>query len=555
MFDRISGIYDRLNGVMTAGLHHVWRRRAVDLAGIGPGARVLDVATGTGDLAFEAAARVAPGGIVIGADFSEQMLEVARRKAGTAGRAPGAVVSFEQANALALPYPDDQFDAATVGFGVRNFSDLDQGLRELARVVRPGGKVVILEMTTPRAAPALDLLRAVVRPDRARFGSPCGRPTGVQLPAELGQTLPRTAGAGRQDGRCGPARDPLHRHGWGHHRPPCRYRRVVPHPVSTYSTATAQAVVAAGGTEAERVLLRVEQRMAALSGAHGAVLGHHAGATISAGGKRLRPLLVCLASGVPVAENDGVVRSAVAVELVHAATLVHDDVLDGAASRRGRPTVVAAAGRLMATATGDLLFSRAFAELAAGGSVQAVRILSTASSGLAAGELMQRADAWDTSVPVSRYLERCRLKTGVLFRGACELGALHGGGHVDGLGRFGESIGIAFQLLDDILDVTGPPERTGKPRGADLLDGTVTLPLIGALERDATLRELDLRTVRTPPAAAAVCERIAATGALELARERALELVAAAKAALPALPDDQRAALELVADGVVERYS
>lgn len=153
MFDRISGIYDRLNGVMTAGLHHVWRRRAVDLAGIGPGARVLDVATGTGDLAFEAAARVAPGGIVIGADFSEQMLEVARRKAGTAGRAPGAVVSFEQANALALPYPDDQFDAATVGFGVRNFSDLDQGLRELARVVRPGGKVVILEMTTPVRRP------------------------------------------------------------------------------------------------------------------------------------------------------------------------------------------------------------------------------------------------------------------------------------------------------------------------------------------------------------------------------------------------------------------
>ena len=153
MFDRISGIYDRLNGVMTAGLHHVWRRRAVDLAGVGPGARVLDVATGTGDLAFELAARVAPGGAVIGADFSEQMLEVARRKAGTGGRAPGTVVSFEQANALALPYPDDHFDAATVGFGVRNFADLDQGLRELARVVRPGGKVVILEMTAPQRRP------------------------------------------------------------------------------------------------------------------------------------------------------------------------------------------------------------------------------------------------------------------------------------------------------------------------------------------------------------------------------------------------------------------
>ncbi len=327
------------------------------------------------------------------------------------------------------------------------------------------------------------------------------------------------------------------------------------HAVSAYSAASAQAVVSAGGAGASRVMRRVEERMATLSADHGAVLAEHAVTTISAGGKRLRPLLVCLASGVPVAENDGVVRSAVAVELVHAATLVHDDVLDGASLRRGRPTVVARAGRRMATATGDLLFSRAFAELAAGGSAAAVRILSAASSGLAAGELMQRADGWDVTVSVERYLERCRLKTGVLFRGACELGALHGGGHVDRLGRFGESIGVAFQLLDDVLDVTGPPERTGKPRGTDLLDGTVTLPLIEALERDPSLRRLDLRAVRGAEAAAALCDRIAATGALDAARARALELVADAKASLPALPVEQRAALELVADGVVERYA
>jgi demethylmenaquinone methyltransferase/2-methoxy-6-polyprenyl-1,4-benzoquinol methylase len=156
MFDRIAGIYDRLNSVMTAGLHHEWRRRAVDLAGLSPGDRVLDVATGTGDLALAAAARVAPGGEVVGSDFSERMLELARAKAGSAARAASPVavpVRFELGNALALPYPDDSFDAATVGFGARNFSDLAQGLREMARVVSPGGHVVVLEITTPRRPP------------------------------------------------------------------------------------------------------------------------------------------------------------------------------------------------------------------------------------------------------------------------------------------------------------------------------------------------------------------------------------------------------------------
>ncbi len=150
MFDRIAGVYDRLNSVMTAGLHHHWRSRAVDLTGVGPGSRVLDVATGTGDLALELARRVMPGGAVVGADFSSQMLALAREKASAQG---AASVVFEQANALALPYEDSSFDALTVGFGVRNFSDLDQGLREMARVVRPGGRVVILEITTPQKAP------------------------------------------------------------------------------------------------------------------------------------------------------------------------------------------------------------------------------------------------------------------------------------------------------------------------------------------------------------------------------------------------------------------
>jgi demethylmenaquinone methyltransferase/2-methoxy-6-polyprenyl-1,4-benzoquinol methylase len=157
MFDRISSVYDRMNAVMTAGLHHAWRRRAADLAAVRPGDRVLDVATGTGDLAFELARRVAPGGAVIGADFSEGMLELARAKARDADHsAPfpaGVDVRFEQGNALALTYEDDSFAAATVGFGARNFSDLEQGLREMTRVVRPGGRVVVLEITTPTRPP------------------------------------------------------------------------------------------------------------------------------------------------------------------------------------------------------------------------------------------------------------------------------------------------------------------------------------------------------------------------------------------------------------------
>ena len=200
---------------------------------------------------------------------------------------------------------------------------------------------------------------------------------------------------------------------------------------------------------------------------------------------------------------------------------------------------MASGGRAAATATGDLLFSRAFAELAAdgAGSPEAVRVLARASRELALGELTQREDAFRTDVSVARYFDRCRLKTAVLFRAACELGALEGESDAEAIGAFGERIGLAFQLLDDVLDVSGPPERTGKPRGADLLDGTVTLPLILARNDDPELGELDLRSVRTASDAAAVCDRIAATSALDVARSRARDLVAEAKLGLPALPN------------------
>jgi demethylmenaquinone methyltransferase / 2-methoxy-6-polyprenyl-1,4-benzoquinol methylase len=142
MFDRIARVYDRMNSVMTAGMHHRWRERAVDRAQVEPGARALDVATGTGDLAVELAGR---GASVVGLDFSEGMLDLARAKA--------PEIDWVQGNALDLAYGDGEFDAVTVGFGARNFADLDLGLREMARVARPGGRVVILEITTPERPP------------------------------------------------------------------------------------------------------------------------------------------------------------------------------------------------------------------------------------------------------------------------------------------------------------------------------------------------------------------------------------------------------------------
>jgi geranylgeranyl pyrophosphate synthase len=321
------------------------------------------------------------------------------------------------------------------------------------------------------------------------------------------------------------------------------------------SAESVAAVIEAGGAHVPELMERLEARLQELARDHGAVLAGHAGATIAAGGKRLRPLLVFVAAGPSPRDADGALRAAVAVELVHSATLVHDDVLDAAPLRRGRPTVWASAGRNAATATGDLLFSRAFAELAAGGSVEAVRVLSDASSALARGELLQRADAWDMAITRARYEQRCDLKTARLFEAACKLGALAGGADAQVLGQFGRGIGLAFQLLDDVLDVSGPASRTGKHRGTDLLDGTVTLPLIIAASRDEALASLDLRSVRTPEHAESVCDAIAATGALETARAEALEMVEAAKAGLPSLPPAQQGALELVADGVVDRYS
>lgn len=318
-------------------------------------------------------------------------------------------------------------------------------------------------------------------------------------------------------------------------------RAAVPPPVTQ--------VLDMAGSWLPTALAAVESRLEEIASEPGGPLAEDSTATLGAGGKRLRPLLVLICAGEQGAAAG--LGGAVAIELVHMATLVHDDVLDAAPLRRGRPTVVASSGRRRATATGDFLFSRAFAELATPGGERRVRLLSSASVALARGELAQRRDAYDASIDADRYLARCRLKTAALFECACSIG--------DGsreLAPFGRQIGLAFQLLDDVLDITGPAQRTGKVRGTDLLDGTVTLPLILARERDPRLANLQLRSLDAA-AVQNVCERIAATGATEEVRELARAHVVEAKAHADraGLDPARRRLLELVADGVVERYS
>jgi ubiquinone/menaquinone biosynthesis methyltransferase len=543
MFDRIAGRYDLMNSVMSAGLHHRWRARAVDLTGVASGDRALDVCCGTGDLALELKRRVGPGGVV-GLDFSGQMLEIARRKADEAG----LPVEYLEGNALELPFDAASFDAATVGFGIRNVVDLDRALAEMGRVVRPGGRVVILEITTPERPP-LSWFYAVWF-DRIvpLLGAVAGERDAYSYLPDSVRSFPPAAGLARRMFESG-LRE-------------VRYLVLAGGIVAIHAgtVEAAGSVEAVAGTRARVVrtlMAGAERKLETAVTGHGSDLSATACSTLAAGGKRLRPLLVLICGGGE--EDESLVRAAASVELVHMATLVHDDVLDRAAVRRGRPTVYSSSGRALATATGDFLFSRAFALLAENGDPDQVRTLSDACLALARGELEQRADAYAADIGVERYLRRCDLKTARLFSAACRLGGLaanRGDGEIAALAAYGLKIGLAFQMLDDVLDVSGSEARMGKRRGTDLLDGTVTFPLILARQEDPELARLDLRSVRAREDAEAVCDRIAATDALRRTRAHAASLVEEGKAELTGrVGDDLERPLALIASGIVERYS
>ncbi|HEY8193359.1 MAG TPA: polyprenyl synthetase family protein, partial [Gaiellaceae bacterium] len=268
----------------------------------------------------------------------------------------------------------------------------------------------------------------------------------------------------------------------------------------------------------ESYLAEVEKRLGETVATHPGTVAEAGAAALTAGGKRMRPLLVFLSA----AERRDPLPAGVSVELVHMASLVHDDLIDRAALRRGHETAWRTHGSVGARATGDYLFARAFSELAATGDVGGVQILAAASLALVEGEALQHAQAHRPETTEQEYLSRCRLKTAELFRAACLLGSRD-----EALGRFGLALGIAFQITDDILDCSGTTIETGKLAGNDLREGTPTLPLIYAAREDVVVRD----ALAGGPLEGALI-RVAATGALDEARKVALRYAAEARSHL-----------------------
>ena len=300
----------------------------------------------------------------------------------------------------------------------------------------------------------------------------------------------------------------------------------------------------------------VEERLReTVSWADGAVAD--AGAdTLASGGKPLRPMLVYLCAPVSGRGRPALVTAGCSVELVHMATLVHDDQIDAAPLRRGRPTVWRSRGPLVSTAAGDYLFARAFAALTGTGDMGAVTILSDACLSLAQGEILQREQSGDPATTPEQYLERCRLKTGRLFSAAALLGGRMGGlplPETDRMGVFALSLGLAFQIADDVLDCDGDPDTTGKALGTDLLDGTVTLPLLLGAGRDPEVAAV-IRRGAAPADVLPTLARVARSGAVRDARAEAGRHAAAALAELETLDGRiDAAALRAVVRGAVDR--
>jgi geranylgeranyl pyrophosphate synthase len=308
-----------------------------------------------------------------------------------------------------------------------------------------------------------------------------------------------------------------------------------------------------------RGLALVEERLTAVAAAYPGELGEACRATLAAGGKRVRPLLTLLCARRAAPLDEPVLRGATAIELLHMATLVHDDVLDRAELRRGRPTVAHAYGVETAVSAGNYLLARSFQELVEAGDPSAVDVLSATAVGLSEGEVLQRDDAYRVTVTPAEYELRCERKTADLFAAACRLGAMlsdAGEQATAALSDYGRLIGLAFQVFDDILDCSGDEVSTGKRSGADVRDGTVTLPLIFALEVHPELARVLSREGHGAADVATVLRTVAGSGALERARGVALGYIEEARRVLEACPDVvERDLLAEVAAQVVDRYS
>src|ERR671921_2227129 len=302
----------------------------------------------------------------------------------------------------------------------------------------------------------------------------------------------------------------------------------------------------------------VEGLLAGVAGSGPPDLSAPAFEALTSGGKRLRPLLLVLSARMGEPERDDLLGAATVIEVLQTASLIHDDIVDRAESRRGAPTTITRYGREIAAATGDYLFAEAFSELARIGDPRLIRAFAEASVGLAAGELEQfRANG--AAVDVEAYLEHIRKKTAGLFQAACVAGGTLGGlsiVQIDALASYGQALGIAFQMSDDIMDIVGKPGLMGKGIGTDLVEGTVTLPVIFALrEGDAlTIRRVLADPSPTPELLEAGIEAVLATDAIARTEAWARGEIDAALRDLALLPDcPEREFLQSVAAEVVGR--
>ena len=544
MFDRVASRYDPLNSVMSAGLHHRWRERAADRAELAPGDSALDVCCGTGDLTLELAGRVAPGGHVIGCDFSEPMLDLAREKADRARRRRGPLRVGRRARAPLRRRPLRR------GHGrLRRPQPRRPRPRACGRwpgCCAPAGAWSSSRSPSRRRPPLSTFYSLWFDRIVPLLGRLSNDPEAYSYLPESVRSFPDPPRPGGEDGRGRPRRDPVHGARRRDRRDPQRHPRVtrpsaVPPPVTAVLDASSRWLPARLGEVEE--LLREQARSTASRSAR---TPRRPWRPAASGCGRCWS---CSAPARPGGRRRSAARprSSWSTWRPWSTTTSSTTRRCAAAGRPSPPT----SGRDRATAVGDLLFSRAFALLAAAGDARAIELLAAASVALARGELAQRQDAFDTSISEQRYLERCRLKTATLFECACLLGR-----DDEALGAFGAEIGLAFQLLDDVLDVAGPAERTGKARGTDLLDGTVTLPLIVAAASDpeiAARRPARPRRRRRPRRSATGSPPPAPSSRSARGPWRWSPPPSAASQSADFEPE-QRQLLDLVADGVVQRY-
>lgn len=281
---------------------------------------------------------------------------------------------------------------------------------------------------------------------------------------------------------------------------------------------------------------------------------------LRAGGKRIRPALVLLAAKFPGYQLERVMPVAVAAELIHMATLVHDDVVDKAAVRRGMPTVNAQWNNQVSVLTGDYLFARAFSILAQTGNPRVVQRMAEVVFEMSRGELVQMASYFDLHQSEADYMERIGQKTAYLLAECCRVGAIMGGGDeaaAEALYQYGLGVGLSFQIVDDLLDYTGSARTVGKPVCGDLKMGILTLPVLHALSqspRAGQLRDLIASRNIGDAEIARVKEILEAAGSFEYARQKADHYLQRALGELARVPDlASRQTLQVLADFVINR--